>query len=301
MQFEMKLREGPFYSIERGVKTVEIRLNDEKRQQLHVGDIITFTLVNDEEEKIETEVVALHKFCTFKELFVSPLRDQCGAIHYTVEECVESMYQYYSKEQEEKYGVLAIELKLLEKYCDYENYKCRIDENGFICLPEKLKELKDFGIMLDSGSVILLPEKTIKRRIKKLNSNYISINRYRAEIDMPVVENGQFKLADRLLKYSNIQPGRNLELVGEGDYYLLKIEKMEDAVLFRKALKYCIQQGKASISLIQRKFGCGYNQAGRIIEQFEDEKLITAFKVGSPFRKVLISMEEYIQRFGDTE
>lgn len=124
MQFEMKLREGPFYSIERGVKTVEIRLNDEKRQQLHVGDIITFTLVNDEEEKIETEVVALHKFGTFKQLLVSPLRDRCGAIHYTVEECIESMYQYYSKEQEEKYGVLAIELKLLGKYCDYENYKC---------------------------------------------------------------------------------------------------------------------------------------------------------------------------------
>lgn len=42
MIHEMKLLEDPFEQIKSGAKTVEIRLFDEKRKVLRVGDIIEF-------------------------------------------------------------------------------------------------------------------------------------------------------------------------------------------------------------------------------------------------------------------
>lgn len=39
----MGLFEGPFQSMITGRKTVEVRLNDEKRRHVQVGDLIKFT------------------------------------------------------------------------------------------------------------------------------------------------------------------------------------------------------------------------------------------------------------------
>lgn len=58
---EMTLNDEPFKQIYDGEKTVEVRLNDEKRQRLQVGDIIQFLRKDHIEDHIRTEVVALHK------------------------------------------------------------------------------------------------------------------------------------------------------------------------------------------------------------------------------------------------
>ena len=39
----MKLKNEPFVSIKNGLKTIEMRLFDEKRKQIKVGDTIEFT------------------------------------------------------------------------------------------------------------------------------------------------------------------------------------------------------------------------------------------------------------------
>ena len=45
----MKLNNGPFERIKNGTKTIELRLNDEKRQLLKIKDLIEFTnRTNDE-------------------------------------------------------------------------------------------------------------------------------------------------------------------------------------------------------------------------------------------------------------
>lgn len=110
MKYEMHLRETPFNEIKNGTKMVEIRLNDEKRKNIKKGDEICFKL---NEEKINVEVIDVFYFSSFAELFASPLRDRCGAIRLTKEECIAQMAEYYSVEDEKKYGVLAIEIKLL--------------------------------------------------------------------------------------------------------------------------------------------------------------------------------------------
>lgn len=112
MRHEMHLRETPFHEIKSGKKTVEIRLYDEKRRKIKIGDEINFTL--NEHEAVLTEVANLHRFSTFDDLFASPLRDKCGMPEISAEECKARMRVYYSNEQEARYGVLAIEIKLLD-------------------------------------------------------------------------------------------------------------------------------------------------------------------------------------------
>ena len=53
MLHKMKLNSKPFESIKSGSKTIELRLNDEKRQQVSVGDFIEFSLTDDPSKKIQ--------------------------------------------------------------------------------------------------------------------------------------------------------------------------------------------------------------------------------------------------------
>ena len=60
----MKLHNDPFNLIKSGTKTIELRLNDLKRQKIKVGDLIEFTnRVTD--EKMVVRVVDLIKFVEF--------------------------------------------------------------------------------------------------------------------------------------------------------------------------------------------------------------------------------------------
>ena len=43
MKHYMKLKNDPFIKIKNKTKTIEMRLNDEKRKKINVGDIIEFT------------------------------------------------------------------------------------------------------------------------------------------------------------------------------------------------------------------------------------------------------------------
>lgn len=109
----MRLTDEPFQQIKSGIKTVEIRLNDEKRQTLKVGDYISFVHIQDDNHRLEARIIALHYYPTFKALFLSKLFDKCGCEGYTVETATESMYQYYTKQQESLYGAVGIEIELV--------------------------------------------------------------------------------------------------------------------------------------------------------------------------------------------
>ena len=62
--------------------------------------------------------------------------------------------------------------------------------------------------------------------------------------------------------------------------------------MFWEALKYCIEKKQASISMVQRRFGMGYNRAGKIIVDMEKKKLISE-QLDSKPRQIFISMDEY--------
>lgn len=113
MKHEMKLNNEPFECIKNGTKTIELRLNDEKRKLLTVGDYIEFTnkVTN---EKLLVEVINLFKYNSFEELYKHFNKIEMG---YSINEEAnpKDMENYYSKEEQEKYGVLGIKIKKLTK------------------------------------------------------------------------------------------------------------------------------------------------------------------------------------------
>lgn len=64
-------------------------------------------------------------------------------------------------------------------------------------------------------------------------------------------------------------------------------QKQEKDERFMEAVKLIINTGQASISLLQRRLGIGYNHAGRIIDQMEQDGLIGPAD-GTKSREVLI-------------
>ena len=105
----MKLNNGPFKNIKNGTKTIELRLNDEKRQLLKIKDLIEFT--NRETlEQLLVEIENLYYYPSFEELYKH--FDKVAMGYKEDEEAdPKDMEEYYSKEEQEKYGVLGIEIK----------------------------------------------------------------------------------------------------------------------------------------------------------------------------------------------
>ena len=108
---DMRLADEPFEKIWREEKTVEIRLNDEKRRQINIGDKIFFHRLSEESNIIIATVTALHRFDTFRKLFSLALFLKTGSADMSADEAAQSMYKYYTAEQEQKYGVLGIEIE----------------------------------------------------------------------------------------------------------------------------------------------------------------------------------------------
>lgn len=109
MKHEMKLHNQPFEKIKNGTKTIELRLNDEKRQLLKIKDIIEFTN-RQTLEKILVEIEELHKYPSFEELYKHFDKISMG---YNENESAnpKDMEEYYSKEEQDKYGVVGIQIK----------------------------------------------------------------------------------------------------------------------------------------------------------------------------------------------
>ena len=66
---------------------------------------------------------------------------------------------------------------------------------------------------------------------------------------------------------------------------------------FLKALWFAVKQGSISISSLQRRFSIGYPRAGSIFDKMEHKGFI-APNEGGKARRVLLSPDEYVARFG---
>ncbi|MGN0805208.1 MAG: DNA translocase FtsK [Candidatus Coproplasma sp.] len=74
--------------------------------------------------------------------------------------------------------------------------------------------------------------------------------------------------------------------------------KVDDT--FIKALWFCVTSNQASVSMIQRRFPIGYMKACKIIDWMENMNYITQPE-GSKPRKVLLSRDEFIQKYGEPD
>ena len=97
-----------FELVKNGKKDVEVRLNDEKRQKLKVGDKLIFLKRPDEVEKIEATVVDLKYYNNFEEVVDSYAMERIHRPELTREEYINDMQRYYSKEEQAELGVVCI-------------------------------------------------------------------------------------------------------------------------------------------------------------------------------------------------
>ena len=110
--FELRLNPIPFEQIQKGRKTIEMRLYDEKRQMFKIGDILIFKNRNDESNFIKTQILNLHLFSNFEDLYNNIDKQKLGyEPHETAK--ASDMEEYYSKEEQNKFGVVGIEIKVL--------------------------------------------------------------------------------------------------------------------------------------------------------------------------------------------
>ena len=108
---EMSLKTSPFYRIKNGQKRVELRLLDEKRSKIRVGDRIVFSHAENADEKLFARVIGLHAYPDFDGVTADFFRSEMGFADRT-ERVGDIMREYYSDEDVKKYGALAIRIML---------------------------------------------------------------------------------------------------------------------------------------------------------------------------------------------
>lgn len=106
----MKLTPESFDKVKSGEKKFEFRLNDEKRKALKVGERVEFAKLPELETSVIVEITSLHVFKNFSDLYKHFPEAVNG---YSEIEFLDKMYGFYTKIEEEKYGVVAIGIKLV--------------------------------------------------------------------------------------------------------------------------------------------------------------------------------------------
>ena len=113
MKHVMNLQNAPFEMIRSGRKTIELRLYDEKRKLISVGDEIKFVHAAEPALSLCCRVIALHRFDSFQDLYASLPLLKCGYTENDISTAsADDMDAYYSKEKQKEYGVLGIEIEL---------------------------------------------------------------------------------------------------------------------------------------------------------------------------------------------
>ena len=106
----MKLKEQYFNCIKDGSKKYEIRLNDEKRQLIKVGDFIEFQKEPELEEKIIVKVEELLYYKNFNELLNTLDISILAPSNVSKEDLNNDLNRFYPIDKQEQFGVLAINL-----------------------------------------------------------------------------------------------------------------------------------------------------------------------------------------------
>ncbi|KKS84533.1 MAG: hypothetical protein UV60_C0019G0021 [Parcubacteria group bacterium GW2011_GWA2_43_11] len=105
------LHPEPFSLVKNGTKNIECRVNDEKRKTFNVGDQLVFENRGNG-EKLFSIISNLYTYDTFSDLFESHSPSMYGGT--SKEDFLKNMQQYYTKEDEGKFGVVGIEFSLIQ-------------------------------------------------------------------------------------------------------------------------------------------------------------------------------------------
>ena len=109
MKHNMTLKQPYFDLIKAGKKTIELRLYDNKRQQIKVGDTITFQN-GDNFHTVKVKGLVISN--NFKELFKFVDVNDTGLDNEA--NAIKIMEQFYDKDAQAKFGVVGICIENME-------------------------------------------------------------------------------------------------------------------------------------------------------------------------------------------
>ena len=108
---KMNLQSKYYDFIKYGTKRIELRLYDEKRQKIKLGDEIEFS--KSETEKFKAKVVGLICYQSFEDLFKDFPIEILADKTMTKDELLDILSEFYTKEKQQEFGVIGIRIKLL--------------------------------------------------------------------------------------------------------------------------------------------------------------------------------------------
>lgn len=106
---KLNVREKYYNLIKSGQKTIELRLYDDKRKAIKIGDVIEFTNNSDSNDNFEAKVINLHQAKDFAALCEKIDCHKAGMN--SNEELVKVLKEFYPIERQKELGVVGIEVK----------------------------------------------------------------------------------------------------------------------------------------------------------------------------------------------
>ena len=105
MIYTFRLHKEPFNLIKSWKKKIEVRLFDEKRQKINLWDEIIF-ISRENWEEIKKVVSWLFKSNSFENIYKNLNKE--FLLWYWIDEVVDYLHKFYSKEDEKNFWVLGI-------------------------------------------------------------------------------------------------------------------------------------------------------------------------------------------------
>ncbi|MBQ8631797.1 MAG: ASCH domain-containing protein [Alphaproteobacteria bacterium] len=108
---KLNVKEKYYNLLKSGIKTIELRLFDDKRKNIEVGDYIEFSNSSDGDDKFMSQVIKLHRANNFSELCQ---KIDCKKAGFSdSNELINILEEFYSQERQKEFGVVGIEIKLV--------------------------------------------------------------------------------------------------------------------------------------------------------------------------------------------
>lgn len=114
MKHEMKIKAIYFEKIKKGEKIYEVRLNDEKRRAMDVGDVLVLKKEPDQVEELYLEIKDLVYFDSFDEMVNTLPSEKIGFAGMEKQAIVDVYHSFYSPADERKHGVVAIKVQVMK-------------------------------------------------------------------------------------------------------------------------------------------------------------------------------------------
>lgn len=108
MIFNMKLHDTYFNHVLEGSKDIEIRLLDEKRSKLSIGDTIIFS---NNDNYVKVKVVNINIFNSFSELLSQIDHTRLGFQNSSTSAILNELFSIYPESKLHKYKIVSIEFE----------------------------------------------------------------------------------------------------------------------------------------------------------------------------------------------